>query len=212
MKFNLDLANINYIKILFKDRQGSAHCIKSAIKIMGEKEIYACTKYEEGLIIPAPQDVTLSFVCDNGLYRTKTRLLVVNKEDPYIYFSLNTPDGLEYQQNREYFRIKLEEKAVISFVTEEEQQISISSITHDISANGVRVVPTKRTAFPENVNIEIQFPTRTISVRAKFIREDEDDNIYKASFCFTDIAPKDMDYISQVCIKKQLEYKRSTIV
>lgn len=212
MKFNLDLANINYIKILFKDRQGNAHCIKSAIKIMGEKEIYACTKYEEGLVIPAPQDVGLSFVCDNGLYRTKTRLLVVNKEDPYIYFSLKTPDGLEYQQNREYFRIKLEEKAIISFTTEDEQTIKIPALTHDISANGVRLIPEKRTALPEDVDIKIIFPSKTIETKAKYIREDEDDNVYKVSFEFINISAKDMDYISQICIRKQLEYKRSTIV
>lgn len=210
MKFNLDLEHINYIKILFKDRQGGVHCIKSAIKIMGEQEIYACTKYEEGFIIPAPQDVTLSFVCDNGLYRTKTRLLVVNKEDPYIYFSLKNPDGLEYQQNREYFRVKLQEPASISFLAENEQKISISGTTHDISANGVRIVPTKRTAVPEKVNLEIQFPSKTIKAEAKYIRDDQDDNVYKMSFSFTEISTKDVDFISQICIQKQLEYKRKT--
>ena len=44
MKFNLNLDSINYIKIVYSDRNGSPHCVKAAIKRMGEKEIFACAK------------------------------------------------------------------------------------------------------------------------------------------------------------------------
>ena len=65
---------------------------------MGEREIIACAKFEEELKVNAPQEVTLSFVCENGLYRTNTELKYVNYEEPYILFVLKTPQGLVFLQ------------------------------------------------------------------------------------------------------------------
>ena len=105
MKFNLNLDNINYIKIVYKDRDENTCCTKAAIKNMSEREIFACAKFEEGLNIQTPQEISLSFVCENGLYRTNTTLKYLEKDAPYIFFGIKTPLGLEYQQNREYFRV-----------------------------------------------------------------------------------------------------------
>ena len=116
MKFNLDLDNINYLKIIYKNADDTTVCTKAAIKRIGEREIFACAKFEDDLKINTPQDVSLSFVCVNGLYRTNTTLKFIENDPPYIYFTLRTPEGLEYQQNREYFRIKMEENAILSFL------------------------------------------------------------------------------------------------
>ena len=115
MKFNLNLDNINYIKIVYKDKSDTVCCTKAAIKNMNERDIYACAKFENNLFLNTPQEVALSFVCENGLYRTSTTLKSIENDAPYIFFVMKTPVGIEYQQNREYFRVKMNEKAILYF-------------------------------------------------------------------------------------------------
>ena len=160
MKFNLNLDNINYIKIVYRDAQDTTCCSKAAIKHMGEREILACAKFEDMSVIKTPQEVTLSFVCDNGLYRTNTTLKYVNNNDPYTYFALQTPEGLEYQQNREYFRVHMEEDALLSF----EGKV-IPAKTHDISANGVRLILPEKMKIPEDVIIDLLFQPKSIKAK-----------------------------------------------
>ena len=204
MKFNLNLDNINYIKIVYKDRSDNTCCTKAAIKNMSEREIFACAKFEEGINIVTPQEISLSFVCENGLYRTNTTLKYLEKDAPYIYFGIKTPLGLEYQQNREYFRVRMEEDVILNF-----NKISIPCKMYDISANGIRVILSKDIKIPKDVLIDILFNKKNVKTNAKFIRTDNEDNILKASFEFVEISNADIDLISQICIKKQLEYKRN---
>ena len=203
MKFNLNLDNINYIKIVYKDRDENTCCTKAASKNMSEREIFACAKFEEGLNIQTPQEISLSFVCENGLYRTNTTLKYLEKDAPYIFFGIKTPLGLEYQQNREYFRVRMEEDVILTF-----DKISIPCKVHDISANGIRVILPKKLDLPEEVMLDILFSPKNVRTKAKFIRTDNEDNTLKASFEFVGMSEADMDLISQKCIKKQLEYKR----
>ncbi len=207
MKFNLNLDNINYIKIVYKDRQDATCCTKAAIKHMGEREIFACAKFEDGLNIQTPQDVLLSFVCDNGLYRTTTTLKYIENDEPYTFFTLKTPEGLEYQQNREYFRVKLDEDAILSF-----NNSIIACKVHDISANGIRLILPEKIDNLNEVSINILFKPRDVKTKAQFVRFDDEDGILKASFKFVDISENDVDIISQKCIQKQLEYKRNSII
>lgn len=203
MKFNLNLDNINYIKIVYKDKSDTVSCTKAAIKNMSEREIFACAKFDDNLFINTPQEVSLSFVCENGLYRTSTTLKYIENDAPYTFFVLKTPMGIEYQQNREYFRVKMDEDAIISFDNE-----AIPCKIHDISANGVRLVLLRKFDIPDEVNLDLLFSPKGIKTKAKFIRFDTEDNIPKASFEFLGIADTDRDLISQKCIQKQLEYKR----
>lgn len=211
MKFNLNLDSINYIKIVYKDRSERTCCKKAAIKFMGEREIVACIKYEEGIHVSAPQEVLLSFVCNNGLYRTTTTLKYFEIRDPYIYFTLQTPDGLEYQQNREYFRVRMQEKVVLSY-KEKGEFIHTPCTTYDISANGIRLELPHKIDSIEDVYIKILFPNHELKTKAKFVRFDDEDDILKSAFRFVDLQENDMDFISQKCIQKQLEYKRSGLL
>lgn len=210
MNFDLKPETINYIKILYKDGNDFMHCVKASIKTINEHIIYACLKKEEWEKIPAPQDVVLNFICDNGLYKSKSVLKYTKYEEPYLYVCVKTPDETEFQQNREYFRVRLDKDVVISF-TAQEEVIRVASKIYDISANGLRVRLDSRTAFPEEVFIDIYFDNREIRTKAEFIRTDEEDDILKASFRFLNLAENDMDYISQVCIRKQIEDKRSSL-
>lgn len=206
MKFNLGLDNINYLKIIYKNTDNTTACTKAAIKRIGEKEIFACAKFEEGLYLNTPQEVSLSFVCINGLYRTNTTLKFIENEPPYIFFTLKTPEGFEYQQNREYFRIKMEENAILSY-----ENTVLPCKTYDISASGVRLIIPENIENIDEVNIDLLFEPQNVRTKAKFIREDNEDGILKASFKFIDLPESSVDIISQKCIQKQLEYKRHNV-
>ncbi len=211
MKFDLNIQNINYVKINYKDDDGFAHCIKGAIRLFSEYEILACVKYDENLHITTPQDVDLNIATDNGLYKAHTTLKKIEDENPYLLFSMRKPEDMEYQQKREYFRVKLQEDANIIFV-ENEQEIQITALTYDISANGIRIELDKKVDFPQDVQIKLFLPKKTVELSAKYIRTDEDDQILKASFHFYNISESDLDYISQICLQKQLEERRKNLL
>ena len=211
MKFNLNTENINYVKITYKDNNDFAHCIKAAIRLITEHELLACIKVDELPDINVPQEVSLGIACENGLYKTKTILKKIEEDDAYMLLSIQRPDEVEYQQKREYFRVKIKENVSILY-TLNEQNITYSGITYDISAKGVRIELDKVTDFPEEVKLVLYLPQKTINVQAKYIRSDEDDKILKASFQFVNIAQSDLDYVSQVCFRKQLEERRKNFM
>ena len=211
MKFNLNTENVNYVKINYTDKNGFAHCIKAAVRLIGEIEFLACAKIEEDLNIEVPQEVSLGIACENGLYKAKTTLKKIEKEPPFLLFSMRKPEDMEYQQKREYFRVKLQENANIIYENNG-KEVKISAITYDISANGVRIELDSDISFPEQVRLLLSLPERTIDVKAKYIRSDKEDEILKASFQFADMLQQDSDYISQMCLRKQLEERRKNLM
>ncbi len=210
MIFNLNLENINYLKIIYKDKNDTTRCAKAAIKKMNEFDIIACTKLENGFNLRTPQDISLSFICENGLYRTTTSLKYIDIKDEYVFFTIKSPVGLDYQQNREYFRVRMEVPVTILY---ERYGISkkLTGVTYDISANGVRLSFDKVEEISNDVEIIFLFENKIIATKAQLIRMDTDVKIYDAAFKFVDLKSNDMDFISQLCIKTQLEYKRNSI-
>lgn len=211
MNFDLTSIKINYLKITYNDKDSFTHCVKSAVRNITDYEILASTKLNENLNIKTPQEVELSIACDNGLYKAKTELTRVIKEEPYLLFSVRTPKNTEFQQKREFFRVKIKEDANIIF--EETKEITqLSVITYDLSANGVRIELDKKYDFPEKVKIILYLPQRIVETKAKFIRTDNEDNIIKASFQLINTPQSDLDYISQVCLKKQIEERKKNLL
>jgi len=205
MKFDLNLEEINYIKFLYKDRYNFSHYIKAAIQKLEDKYLFAGVKSEKNIIIETPQEVVLSFISDNGLYKSTTTLNFVryDEQEQYLFFSLIVPKEVEYQQNREYFRVEIHEKAELT-QKNESKAINVPAEIHDISANGVRIVLPETISFAEGeeVNLKLFFPQKEIITTAQFVRTDEDDNQFKASFHFTNLNTKDLDFISRLCLKK----------
>lgn len=208
MKFNLNLEDIKYIKILYKDLAGNPCTARAAMKSVNEREIIACAKFEDGLRIETPQEVTLSIVCNDGLYRTKTKLKSIDNAEPYIFFALETPQGLEYQQNREYFRVPAKYSCIYTITTEDKIK-EFTTHTLDISANGVSIFMPVHEISNEEAEIEIAFGDIKISARIKYIRSEKFEEGYKLSFTYSAISNLDRDFISQICIKKQLEQRRN---
>lgn len=206
MKFNLKSESINYIKILYNDNEDFTHCTKASVKRIDEHEIFACSRFDEGLYLKTPQDVSVSFVCENGLYRAKTVLKYVQNEEPYTFFSLKTPEEIEYQQNREYFRVKMEEDVLLSF-----DHNVIPCKIYDISANGIKLKLDKEIELPEDVHINILFQPHNIEAQAKFVRIDKYEESFLVSLSFIDLSEHDRDKISQKCFQIQLEHKRNSV-
>ena len=216
MKFALDINNVNYIKIVYKDVSGTSHCSKAIVKQIGEKEIIACTKADIKPKIDTPQEVNLSFACDDGLYKATTILKYISNlydDDSYVYFRLKTPEEIEYHQDREYFRVRAGIKVIIYYnQPDTEQTQSLECYAYDISANGIRVWFMEPTDISQNVKLEILFDGRKIYTNAHCVRTDFENKISMLSFKFNGIKEQDVDYISQFCIKKQLEIKRSQLL
>ena len=194
MQFNLSLENIKYTKIVYKDREENTRFIKAAIRSMNENELFACAKFEDGLDIQTPQEVSVSFIKS------------FQNEEPYVFLFLQVPQGIEYQQNREYFRVKMNENVIVKF----NNSVKTCKL-YDISANGVRLVLDENITFSENVELNILFDKNNVTAKARYVRTDNDDNILKASFYFTKISDNDVDFIAKKCIQIQLSNRRNSV-
>ena len=210
MKFTFNLEDIKYIKILYLDNNNNPHTVKGAVKSINDREIVSCIKFQEDIDVKKEQNVTLSIVCNEGLYRTDTKLKSVDIEEPYIFFILETPQGMEFQQNREYFRVASEYNCAY-YIYNEEKTTCITGKTVDISANGISIIVPVHAVSEENSEIEIMIDERIVRSYVKCVRSEEVENGYKLSFMFEQISNSDRDFISQVCIKKQLEQKRNSL-
>ncbi len=211
MKFDLHIEDIKYIKILYASSEGSPVTIKAALKKISEREITACIKCDENTNIPEPQEITLSLVCPDGLYRTKTRLKSCTLEQPFLFFYLDIPQNLEFKQNREFFRVPVSYKCKY-FVKNDEKTTEYDADVFDISANGISINMPVHAFSEEDAEIRIETEKRIIPVKVRYIRSEKTDSGYKISFAYTEIKANDRDYISQICILKQLESKRNNAV
>ena len=207
MKFNLKVENIKYLKIFYKDKNDVGYITKAAVKSVSEREIIACAKFEDGLNINTPQDVSLSFVCENGLYKAESQLKYIKNSASYVLFTIKTPDEIEYRQSREYFRVKMDENVLLSFGNS-----SVSCKIYDISANGIRLKLNEEIEIPKRVKLDILFADKDVRIDAEYIRTDYEDGILKASFCYKNLAENMRDIISKKCIQKQLIDKRNALM
>lgn len=210
MKFDLDIKKVKYVKILYKDSENFSHYLKTAVKSITSYDVYTFAKKDEWIKIPAPQDVKLNFACEDGLYTADSVLKYTTYEEPYLYLALKLPQSMEYRQKREFFRVRMNAQASIIFNSGDEIK-KIHTKIYNISASGISILLDKEIKFPEEVLIDIEFLNRTVHVKSKYIRTDSDDDILYTSFNFMNLSVSDMDYISQMCIRKQLEDKRNSL-
>lgn len=210
MKFNLDLNNVNYVKFNYTDRFGTMHYVKASIKDINERNVLACAHFEDRIFVVLPQEVDISFISESGIYKTKTTLKAVEQDIPYIFFSFVIPYDINFEQNREFFRIKHIDGAFLSF-NDGDSEKRITCKTADVSANGVCLELTQKINIPKEVKIGILFDRREVITDAEFIRISTDDSAPKASFKFVNMSEKDKDFISKFCIQKQIEEKRGKL-
>ncbi|MBE7710774.1 MAG: hypothetical protein E7Z92_01400 [Cyanobacteria bacterium SIG31] len=211
MRFNFKVEDIKYVKILYKDHTDTPATVKGGIKRISEREILVCTKFIEELLLINPQEVVISFICSDGLYRTKTFLKSIENAEPYILLVLQTPQGMEYEQNREYFRVSVEYDCTCE-IKDNENIKELNGKTIDLSANGICAKFSTPFLSASEVNLKLYIENRVIELASRIVRNEiAEDNTFKASFAFTKVLDSDRDFISQICIKKQLEQKRNSL-
>lgn len=210
MMFNFNLEEIKYIKITYKNNESTFCTTKAGVKKLDKKEILACGKFENGLDILTPQEVTLSIICNDGLYKTNAQLKSVENDEPYVFFTLETPNGAEYEQNREYFRVNANFECIYKFYDNGNLK-EYKAITADISANGVSIILINPITTGINPELSININNRYVQTPVRYIRSEKFDKGYKLSFAFTNLSEADRDYISQACIQKQIEQRRKLL-
>ena len=204
---DINLENINYIKFTFTDKENIKHSLKAGIKYISDYEIHAVIKPEGKLFINTPQETKLDFICDNGKFETKSKLKYTKKQDEFLLLIFETPKDLVYKQDRGYFRVKLDNSAILTY--EHNNEIKrVPAKIHDISASGVRVDIKISVYIPDEVAINLLLDEKEVKTKAKFIRAETEHNAVSVAFQFTDLSEANQDYISKICIKKQLEEKR----
>ena len=209
MKFNLKIEDIKYIKITYKDSSDNLLSLKAGVKKIDFNKIISTAKYEEDLYVKTPQKITIDFVCKDGLYKGESDLLLISKEEPYIFVSTTIPDEIEYFQNREYFRVPAIYDCIYSVNNDEIQTFRAKTV--DISANGVNIFLYENIIPEKDAYLTLLINEKEIRTRISYVRSVQVENGYNLSFYFSQISVQDRDLISQECIKKQLELKRKSI-
>ena len=201
MKLNFNLEDISYLKLDFENSNWGT--LKLALKEKRENEFVAVSPKQEGLVIETPQKISLSFVCSDGLYKTSSILNEVYEKDDFIYFIIKNPETLDYQQNREYYRILLDYDCIYTMETDDGIE-SFNAVTYDISAGGVSIITSEKRIPTHETSIVIFMPERDLKSHLKFVRCETYNDDYKLSFIFTDLSEKDYEMLSALCVNKQI--------
>ena len=176
MDFNLKLNEIDYIKFSCKNTDGDEIPFRAIVKSYNNRELFACTKNYHKQNFVLPQEVTLSFIYNDGLYSTKTNLKSTELDEPYTFFVFETPKNISYEQNREYFRVLAEYDCIYRiFETDKEYRAK----TIDLSANGISLLLPTHEISEKDSEIQLIIGPKKINLRVQFIRSEKLENGYK---------------------------------
>ena len=211
MKFNFKPEEIKYVKFIYKDQGGKPISFRASLNRIEASELRLSAKTEEILEISTPQEIVLEIICADGIYKGKTVLKKVIQDEPYVFFNLEIPQYIEHVQKREYFRIEASYDCLYSPIFNNETK-NYEVKTLNISANGVSLHLHSLPQEFDSANIIIIINNRKVQAKVRFVRYEKFSDGYKLSLNYIKISEADRDYISQICIKKQLEDKRSHIL
>ena len=210
MKFNLKIEEINYAMISYKDNEESFCTVKAEIKKIDSKFLLANVKFQADLSIEIPQEIFLNFICNDGIYYAKTSLLSLKNDAPYTIFYIKTPEIVEHQQKREFFRVKAQYDCVYSIknngvISEYKTQ------TADISAGGVSIILATEEQAQKITEITLRINNTPITARVTYVRSTPVADTMKASFKFDKISETNREFITQACFQKQMEERRKIL-
>lgn len=202
MKLNFNLEDIKYLKLeLFNDEK--AYALKLALKEKRENDFIAIMPKESACSINIHHEYSLTFVTSDGLYKTRVEIKDVYEDDEYFYVTINNPATLDYQQNREYYRILAEYDCVYNVETDDGIE-SFNAQTYDISAGGVSIITEENIIPTRETSIVIYLQERILKTHLQFVRCETFGDNYKLSFIFTDLSDSDYEMLEKMCIKKQI--------
>lgn len=204
MEINFNLETIEFIQIEYKDNNENDVKIRLALKEKRENDFIAIAETEDNFYISTPCEITLSLVSNNNLYKTTTILNEVFRSNEYLNFVIQNPETLDFQHNREYYRVPANFDCIYTIDTEDGIE-SFNAETYDISAGGVSIITEVNVIPTRETSIVIFMPERELKAYLKFVRCDIFEDKYKLSFTFLEIKPNDYEMLEQYCIDKQLK-------
>ena len=177
--------------------------LRLALKEKRENDFIAIADTGENFYMSTPQRVTISLISNNSLYKTTTMLNEIYLSNGYMNFIIQNPETLDFQHNREYYRVLASFDCIYTIDSENGIE-SFNAETHDISAGGVSIITDINIIPTRETSIVIFMPDRELKAYLKFVRCDAFEGKYKLSFTFLDIKPNDYEMLEQFCITKQL--------
>ena len=203
MKLNFNIDDIKYLRLEYNQNEKNIS-VKLALKEKRENDFVAVLPNDTEFTPHTPQKMALTFVCDDGLYKTFATVKEIFKDETYYNVIIDNPKTLDYQQNREYYRILAEYDCIYTVETADGIE-SFNAVTYDISAGGVSIITTENIVPTRETSLVIFMPDRDLKTHLQFVRcEALENNEYKLSFVFTDLNERDFQMLSELCVKKQL--------
>ena len=200
MKFE-QYSKIEYIKIIVNE---SATSYISTKYKLGDNMITASVDTDNKIYLTTPRDVVVCYVTDEAMYSAQTQLLSLQYSNYVATFVLKTPEEFERQQERKYFRVKIDKEAEIIY-TENGVTKTIPCRTSDLSAGGVRLILKNRPEIPSDLTVNLLFDNKTYKLNAKLVKCYYNDNVPTVGLQFVDMTEKQTDDILSICFKKQIQ-------
>ena len=207
MDFKIE--DIKYAKILYEKSAGVFAELKVAISKLEGNQAVASVRFSSDIELHSSQEVVLNIISRDGLYKADAILERASAEGPYLYFVLKIVSDFKHQQNREYFRVEVDYNCSYRYLENGTFRDYNTQIV-DISANGVCI------KIPNSINPQkitelcMIIDKKNIPAKVRYIRLDDRSEL-KASFAYVKISESDRDFISQICIQKQLELRRRSL-
>lgn len=203
MELNFNLDSIEYIQLDYIEKE-EVKSIKLALKEKRENYFIAIAPQQDTVHISTPQKVSVSFIGKDNLYRTTTILNATHNENGFTYYTIDNPETLDFQHNREYYRIPAQYDCIYTIETGQGIE-SFNAVTYDISAGGVSIITSENIIPTRETSIVIFMPDKDLKAHLKFVRCELFEESYKLSFIFTDLTEKEYNLLSEFCITRQLD-------
>lgn len=161
-------------------------------------------------------DLKLYIYTENGIYSATSKVLLANKGVFITEYIISYPANSKHSQRREYFRADLNVKFKMNVSMTSDSDSSsgfiIESSTRNICGKGMSYITD--TPFPEYdvIVIDLFFNEKTINTLAKLVYSKQivvgNKPKFIHAFTFTNIFPKDIDFIVKKCFLHQLDLRK----
>ena len=201
MQLNFNIDNIRYVELEY---------IKGGLEV--KQQLTFKEENDTNLIIVGseidttniitPQVVKVSFICNNGLFKTTTTLKNIETIGNNSIFVLDNPKTIDYHQNRENTRVFVAFDCIYTVDTPNGSE-AYNATTYDLSASGVSIILQENLITLNEASIVIFMPGGEVKSHIDFTRcERYEEDSFKISFKFNDIAEKDYERIKEFCLSQ----------
>ncbi len=214
-----DLSKMKYVKVTYTGLDNKQHDIKTEAKFIGESSISVYFRSKLDFDIKYPQEVTVKFVTDGGLFIARSVLQEIKKSDNFVYLTIEPPAKMTKRQERKYYRINLNRACVLVATNKDDCYNVFVSKLVDVSAGGVLIhrlesmlnneIVAVNPSDYKNYNIILFLDIDTVlKLSARYVRHEKTEESYRYAFEFTNTKQKDIDTISKYVTKEQVEQLR----